>query len=1124
MKRIKKYVVSLLLVPCMVFSMCVPVAAAPNNSSSQDTVVNQKTNNGKKVGQSKNDSTTDTPVEEPVDPTAPTVKFTNTFVEEGVALTIETTNYPEGSELTYKWTSSNITNRIISKDESEDETKIISPEVDLNESTSSYTPKAEDCEKWIKVTVSCEGYEDQTAQIYFSKLPVIYLDFNLREVIDTKVNYVDAKIKMQGNDKFNEFTNAEDPVLYNKDLKVKGRGNTSWHEDKKPFKLKLDKKANMLNMGKNKHWVLLADATEDSLLRNDLSYKLSGEFGLTYQDGEWVDLIINGEYYGNYYLCEHVRIGSTRVDIEDVADATENIAENAYNNGIITDEDGLASELEENLSWINKDTYTFADPEKGKVTFKPSEYYTDKDKEGNLKDIKAFNTGGVLFELDAYYDEVSKFKSSLNQPIMFNSPEFANTNNMLMAYSKNFINSFEKAIQKPNFHATYNGKNTSAYDLFDFDALIRYWLVEEIFMNEDAMKKSTYFHKDQDKNGVISKMQMGPVWDMDWSSNGIGDVDDYAEWQTIKYNDKVQKNQWYKYIVQDPYFLTRAQEFYWEHHGAIKDMIDSIYKDVDTKIFHDSSYDYLLESAKANNTLWGNYKHDFVDEVSLLHSWLNNRIAWLDGKMSNIEDTGLYTPNKDIKLTYVDNELKVNAPGVKADILLNGELLETITLKNNQGKFNISSEKLTNKRDVIYVVVYDAVRKVVGTNYCYDQELTKGNFLKYEMVKMPDKQVYSLNEKLNLSGMQVIAIYDNGYKEIIPNIDLNIAEFDSSTIGKKTVKLTYGKWSDSFDVLVSKEISDWKNGYVTIGSDLQTGNKPLNVEVWESGAGNLYTSGQIVYDGDFSQINFSALAAEGWIVKLAKYRYNDSKGKEQESSPVYVNSKNGMFNFNGFNNASDAHTLIIDIVRSEEKETLEVPLDESFTATDCGKITTEAKGTANKVGFIVNKGNAHSFVSQKSFTYDGDFNKLTFNYIAPEGYDVANIEVATSENEKIKVAYENSVISFNNITADTDVEYIIVNLKEKASGEFTLTCDRPTVRINTNAIVYLTIKKEITAADIKISENGNEITTFKEPVYDEAKGAWKLYIKPTTLGLHTYTITVGDYSQDIIIQGSRTAL
>lgn len=33
---------------------------------------------------------------------------------------------------------------------------------------------------------------------------------------------------------------------------------------------------------------------------------------------EPVDVVMNGEYYGSYFLCEHVRVGKTRVNIDDL--------------------------------------------------------------------------------------------------------------------------------------------------------------------------------------------------------------------------------------------------------------------------------------------------------------------------------------------------------------------------------------------------------------------------------------------------------------------------------------------------------------------------------------------------------------------------------------------------------------------------------------------------------------------------------------------------------------------------------------------------------------------------------------------------------------------------------------
>lgn len=1123
--NMKKRFLSLLLVLCMSMSVCSAAVAGSDKKQepkTQETVEKQKKNNGKKVGHNKKEAaeTPEAPMapaapvvpeEEPTEPEVPaepTVTIDNTSIVEGTPITVTTEGYPEGSVLTYKW------ERISCEYTTKADNKY---EVDIDETAeevgtgASYTPIAADREKWLQVTVTCEEYEPKTAKVYFSKLPVVYLDFPVDYVIATKTEYVKSDIDMQGNGKFTEGLVNEGEVS------VKGRGNSSWASDKKPFKLKFSDKQNMLGMGKNKHWVLLADATEGSHMRNELSYKLSGQFGLTYQDGTWVDLVINDEYYGMYYLCEHVRVGGTRVDVADHADDAEAAAEAvcAEDTGCIPNVEAgdLAGEMEEDLSWIDTDsftyTYTDVDGTEKTTTFKVSDYWKDYNSD-------LLSSGGVLLELDSYYDEISKFKSSLNQPIMYKTPEFAYTSEKQISYTKNFINSFEAAIQNPNFYGSYNGKSVSAYDLFDFDALVKYWMVEELFMNADGMKKSTYLHKDRDTAEEIKKMNMGPVWDMDWSSDGEAGGH-YDSWQTKYYSDSAQGKQWYKYITKDPYFLTRAQEYYWEHRAEMKDMIASVRGNVDTELFCDNAYDYLYESAKENEKRWSKVYsgREFEDEVKILENFLNKRMNWLDAQMESVETMGFYTADESVQLTYSDGDLKIVAPGAKADVLVNGKLVDTITLTGNRGKVAIDAESLTDKRDVIYVVVYDVAGRKVGTNYCYDQELEKGNLLEYKLLEKPERLVYSVGDNLNLKGMHVVSLYENGYSEKIPNMDLTVTGFDSTTAGKKTITVTYGTWSDTFDVVVGNEITEWANDYVTIGADktLGTGDKTLKVEVWESGAGMLYSSDNIQYDGNFSDINFSVIAKDGWTVPLVKYRDGAF-----ESGAFSVGGKNGTFKFDG---VETANTLIIDLVKETPKTPVETKLADSFTATDCGTLTTEASGTANRVGFMVYKGEERVFTSTKPFTYDGNFTNLKFNYTAPAGFEVDTITAANAMNGRISGTYTDGMISFTN---DNGAEYIIIKLKEKAAEPFTLTCNKTTVRIRTNAIVYLKSNDTITEEDIKVFENGNEITTFKTPVWDATTGAWKVYLMPATLGKHVYTITVNGFSQNITINGSKTGL
>ena len=114
-----------------------------------------------------------------------------------------------------------------------------------------------------------------------------------------------------------EFGEAESldslPLAY-----IRGRGNSTWLNRKKPFKLRLRNKADLLGMGSNKHWVLLADAIDGSLLRNRLMSYTGRAFGLDFTPKMVpVELYINGVYQGCYVLSQQVRKGKTRVSIGD---------------------------------------------------------------------------------------------------------------------------------------------------------------------------------------------------------------------------------------------------------------------------------------------------------------------------------------------------------------------------------------------------------------------------------------------------------------------------------------------------------------------------------------------------------------------------------------------------------------------------------------------------------------------------------------------------------------------------------------------------------------------------------------------------------------------------------------
>ena len=98
----------------------------------------------------------------------------------------------------------------------------------------------------------------------------------------------------------------------NKDMSIKGRGNSTWSMPKKPYNMTIYKndkykekdKVRFIDGGdKSNKWTLLANYFDNALIRNKVAYDLAQdmEIGL---DSQFVDLWMNGEYLGNYLLCQ----------------------------------------------------------------------------------------------------------------------------------------------------------------------------------------------------------------------------------------------------------------------------------------------------------------------------------------------------------------------------------------------------------------------------------------------------------------------------------------------------------------------------------------------------------------------------------------------------------------------------------------------------------------------------------------------------------------------------------------------------------------------------------------------------------------------------------------------------
>lgn len=102
-------------------------------------------------------------------------------------------------------------------------------------------------------------------------------------------------------------------------VELKGRGNSTWRMyEKKGYQIKFGQATSVLGMEQAKKWVLLSNASDDSMVRTRVAYEAAKQLGMEFvPDLKFVELWIDGDYRGTYLIGEKVEINSSRLDLQD---------------------------------------------------------------------------------------------------------------------------------------------------------------------------------------------------------------------------------------------------------------------------------------------------------------------------------------------------------------------------------------------------------------------------------------------------------------------------------------------------------------------------------------------------------------------------------------------------------------------------------------------------------------------------------------------------------------------------------------------------------------------------------------------------------------------------------------
>ena len=282
-----------------------------------------------------------------------------------------------------------------------------------------------------------------------TNLPIVEINTVYNIAITSKEDWLKATFNLTG-----DYC-AEENLSIN--TEIKGRGNSSWNQPKKSYSLKLESKEKVLGMKKHKRWVLIANYSDKTLLRNYIASQMGNNiFNETWNPSfKSVHLILNGTYNGVYLLGEQIKIDKNRVNIQAI------------------------DEIEDD---VNGDS------------------------------IVDLNDGGFICEVNERMDEHFNFRTTKGAAISLKEPDEVDTE--VQEKVKEIVQKAEDVLYGENWLDEANGYR----NYFDVDSFIDWYIVNELTKNCDAIFYSSvyFYYNPEDK-----LLHMGPNWDFDISCGNI---------------------------------------------------------------------------------------------------------------------------------------------------------------------------------------------------------------------------------------------------------------------------------------------------------------------------------------------------------------------------------------------------------------------------------------------------------------------------------------------------------------------------------------------------------------------------------------------------------------------------
>ncbi len=442
---------------------------------------------------------------------------------------------------------------------------------------------------------------------------------------------------------------------------IKGRGNSTWeasgkHYGKYAYNIKLASAINPLKKfdkdAKSKSFCLLANNSDESSLRNILTYDAATKAGLANTPNlEVVAVYNNGEYLGSYLITEKVDVALDKKLVQ--GDPVDEYHTYTYDD-----------------SKKKQSTYNY-----GSGTFDFS--YVDT---GSVAAGVNIETKSYLLEFDLRERAQAEhcwFVTPKGQYIALKTPEDLNEEEM------RFI--IRKWCEAED--AVYNKSYEDASNLIDMKSFAQVYLIQEWSKNLDSAATSYYIY--YDGRQANPKWQATPIWDYDWAFGGHKDTKDYnpnsdsdanntlndhdgwfAKYKTILQKDGEEgdyKNSWnfQAQLANNTDFWNDVitvwnSGFYTSASAAISDLATYYTNNSASYAMNETRYGFVNNSPLPPE--WGSNDTGNTPEKAKdwLVNWATNRLDWMNGKLERTAqlsgvtisaNAGNYTAGETVTIT-----------------------------------------------------------------------------------------------------------------------------------------------------------------------------------------------------------------------------------------------------------------------------------------------------------------------------------------------------------------------------------------------------------------------------------------------------------------------------------------